>query len=644
MKENVVDRYQQQIYEMYMRMHPNVNPLQVQQIIANVTHNHFRDIPCKMDNNMTHENYDTTMTQVFEWIETAEPIVTGNATYFMQHEEYMAPTVIFLETEGGRRGALKKRMYQFDPSTIQYKNLNVGQGNVKVIMNADYGGSGTTMSAFYSLYIPPATTGSAKNMTTTLICCLELLSANPNKWAKLNGINELYDLIRIVLTTDITNRDICGGSFTTTDVTNRLLSMVNDPTMSDRRQLTKYIDTLNQTQKNQLMFAYNMRLILKVYLKKPVEAVMAYLKPHRMDFEKTLTDKSVDEAGFGVKMPPEIEADMRYIIKIILDNCIYPYIVNDGEARAASMTRLMVCVTDTDSLMVHFAHFLEEFQAHVGNFRDDCLVASAFGMRLIVEAVIPKMVENITSNCRIKDKYFRDKFIFKNEFAFLAMSLFAKKMYSASCMVQEGNLRNIHKISVTGLSFKKRDSAEFLEPIMLDLHDRYVLTPQKINVGALLDEYDELRTKLLPLVTTLTAYHKVLGVKDIKSYDASKTLPAQMRGSIIWNNMFPDEKILPMDRVIVIPLSFDLMERNQHIPQLRQIYELASIDNPKRKNDPYISLPENYSEIPEWLAPAIDANYCVDKLLSPFKQLLGLFDVFISDTRGGIRPSRMIFI
>jgi hypothetical protein len=211
-------------------------------------------------------------------------------------------------------------------------------------------------------------------------------------------------------------------------------------------------------------------------------------------------------------------------------------------------------------------------------------------------------------------------------------------------MVQEGNLRNIHKISVTGLSFKKRDSAEFLEPIMLDLHDRYVLTPQKINVAALLDEYDALRTKLLPLVTTLTSYHKVLGVKDVKSYDPTKILPAQMRGSIIWNNMFPDEKILPMDRVIVIPLSFDLMKKNQQIPQLRQIYELASIDNPNLKNDPYISLPENYSEIPEWLSPAIDADYCVDKLLSPFKQLLGLFDVFIPDTRGGIRPSRMIFI
>ena len=641
---SVIDRYEEHVLEMYMRMHPDLNPGDVLNIIHRNLIQSLQDIPCKMDNNMTHETFESSMIQVFDWIDSREPIVTGNATFFMQHSEYLAPTVLFLETEGNNRGKLKKRMYTFDPSSIEYKNLNVGQGNVKVIMNADYGGSGTAQSPFYSVYIPPATTGSAKNMTTTLICCLELLSDNPHRWAKLNGINELYDFIRIVLTTDTRNRDLFGGSFTTKQVVDRLLRMVNDWDLSDRRYLTSYIDTLPDSQKNQLMFAYNMKLVLSVYLKGNVEAVMTYLKSKKLDLHKDLTEEDIVKAGFGEKMPPEIEQEMRYITKMVLDNCVYPYIVNDGEARAANMKRRMVCVTDTDSLMVHFAHFLDEFQAHVDNFRDSCLIASAFGMRLVVEGVIPKMVENITNNCGIKDKYYRDKFIFKNEFMFLAMSLFAKKMYSASCMVQEGKPRNIHKTAVTGLSFKKRDSAEFLEPIMLRLHDQYVLTPDRINVGKLLDEYEALRRELLPLVTTVTSYHKVLGVKQAESYDASKTLPGQIRGAFIWNVLFPDEKILPMDRVYVIPLSYEYLEKNQHIPQLQQILNLATADNPSRKTDPYISLPENYTEIPEWLSPAIDPDFCVDKLLAPFKQLLGLFDVVIPETRGGIHPSRMIYL
>jgi hypothetical protein len=40
-------------------------------------------------------------------------------------------------------------------------------------------------------------------------------------------------------------------------------------------------------------------------------------------------------------------------------------------------------------------------------------------------------------------------------------------MYASAMFVQEGSPRNIHEIAVSGLSFKKRDAAEFLEPIMV---------------------------------------------------------------------------------------------------------------------------------------------------------------------------------
>ena len=34
----------------------------------------------------------------------------------------------------------------------------------------------------------------------------------------------------------------------------------------------------------------------------------------------------------------------------------------------------------------------------------------------------------------------------------------------------------------------------------------------------------------------------------------------------------------------------------------------------------------------------------IDKLLGPFKQILGLFDVVTCDTKGGFVPARMLFI
>jgi len=641
---SVVSKYEDMIFDAYMKMHPNVNPEKVRYLISKMTEKHFIDIPCQMDNNVRHETFSTTLTNVFDWMDQRKPIISSNGTFFKQHSEYLSPTVLYLETLGNERGAAKDKMYQYPKGSARYTMLYTEQGNIKVIMNSDYGGSGTPLSPFYSIYIPPATTGSAKNMTTTLICCLELLSGNNHPWAKLNGINELYDFIHVVLKTDVSNRKMMvHDHFNTEDVVDYLIRRVNNVTMNDVMYLKQYIATLSDEQRTRLMLAYNLRFALRTYLKDPIAKVMKYYKSHKLDINH-ITEETIKIAGFGVNPPEEVVEDLNYMKQFIADNCLYPYIVNDGEVRASNMERLVVCVTDTDSLMVHFASYIDDFQARVPSFRDSSLIASALGFRLFIETIIPSMVEDIVSYRGIQDKYYRDKFVFKNEFTFLAMALFAKKMYAASCFVQEGNPRDIHSIQVTGLSFKKRDSAEFLEPIMLELYNKYVLTTDQIPVGKLLDEYYALRERLKQVIKIEASFHKVLGIKAVESYDASKSLPAQIRGMLVWNSMFSDEEILPMDRVTVIPLSFDLMEQHRDIPQLAKVLELNLAGNPKKKIEAVISLPETYKTIPEWLRPGIDEDYCIDKLLSPFKQLLGLFDVYIADTKGGMIPSRMIFL
>ena len=640
---NVIDRYHERIVGMYLQSHPNADPVKVRQLCETLTEKRLKDIPCQMHNNVSHELIDSTMINTFDWIEQRSPIITGNGTFFKQHSEYLAPTVLFLEYEQKDRKKKKKEMFKYPEGSIEYANRYIGQLNVKIVMNSDYGGSGTPLSPFYSVYLPPATTGSAKNMTTTLICCLEYLSGNNDPWAKCNNINELYDMIHTVLNTDLEGRDMIHDVYTIDEVLQYLISKCNNVRSNDVHVLRVYLESLSKDQLCQLMLAFNARLVLTRYLSGAIDNVMNYLKNHQIDLDN-MTEDTIRMAGYGVTAPDEIKHDIEIIEKTVLDNCVYPFILNDCEIRAANMDRLVVCVTDTDSLMVQFASYIEEFHARVSNFRNSCLLASALGMRLFIEAIIPKYVEYIALNCNIEDKYYRDKFVFKNEYAFLAMTLFAKKMYSSSMFVQEGTPRNIHKIAVSGLSFKKRDSAEFLEPIMVSLYDKYILTADNINVQKLLDEFYVLRNQLLQVIDKEASYHKVLGIKSVDAYDPTKVLPAQMRGAINWNNLFPEEEILPMDRVTVIPLSFDLLEQNQSNPYLAKILQLCLIDNEKRKTEPVICLPEKYKKIPEWLAPAIDKEYCADKLLAPFKQLLGLFDIFMPETKGGMRPSRMLYL
>lgn len=645
---NIIERYKKELVDLYMQTHPNLNPARVSELVNELINRTVCDIPCKMDNNTTRETINTTMSNVFEWIEERQPIISGNGTFFKQHDEYLPPIVSMLETLQADRKRVKKEMWKFDKHSIDYINRNTTQMSIKVIMNADYGGSGTPQSAFYSVYIPPATTQSAKNITTTLICCLEFSSSNNNVWAKLNSINELFDMMMIVLR-NTEERNLVRDYFPPDEVSERLLSLCNNVRPEDIETVHKFVLSLSDADRTKLMLAFNVKLALRKYCKAELTRISDYLKRHPVPFEELMkwdSDRAKEEiktAGYGVEMPDDYKEDMEYVNKLILDNCIYPFIQNDCEVRAENMIRDIVCVTDTDSLMVHFSHYIDEFCSRVPNFRDSCIIATAIGMRLFVENIIPRYVEYVANGANIKDEYYRKKFVFKNEFAFLAMSLFKKKMYASSMFVQEGTPRDIHDIAVTGLSFKKRDAAEFLEPIMLKLYDKYILTTNNISVEGLLNEYYALRDKLRQEVRTNTEYYRVLTVKAEEAYSKSKSLPAQMKGAIMWNALFPDEEIVPMDRVIIVPLNTEAMLGSADL-RIQKLLDMSREDDPKLKKDITLSIPEAYHTTPEWLQPYIDVEVQIDKLLSPFKQILGLFDVVTADTKGGFVAARMLFI
>ena len=664
---DIVKHYADTLCEMYMNLHPELNRGEVHRKIQEFVMSSFKNIPCRMRNNTTHEQFDTTMTDVLDWIEHRNPIITGNGTFFKQHSEYKAPIIDMLEQLKITRSGVKKEMLQFDKKSFQYINLDIKQGNIKVIMNADYGGSGTTYSPFYSLYIPPATTGTAKNITTSLICCLEFVSGNLDKWCKLRDINELFDMIYIVLT-DTEDREFINDEYSVKDVLRWLVSRLLYCVPEDVIVIEQFLNTLEKKDLTKLMLAFNTKLVIRNYLQNELTIISQYMMEHQLDITKKITKESLFESGFGVKAPDQLVETFEHVKKVILDNCCYSFILNDVETRADQMIREVVCVTDTDSLMVHFASYVDTFQTRCGDFRDSCLMATAIGLRLFVEdgGIIPKFVEYVAQGCNINDPYYRKKFKFKNEFGFLTMALVAKKMYATSCFVQEGSPRDIRNIEISGMSFKKRDAAEFLGPIMCDIYENDILIPSKIRVEAILDRYYEVRNEILDNIDKGTEYYRVQGLKHVNAYEKSPSLPEAMRGALIWNVLNPDEEMQAMDRVIVITLSWDLLNQyrgtDQRIELLERFNRQLStqdchdaltagctrrsllIDNDNMSKDPIICIPEIYKDIPDWIRPCIDKNGECDKLLSPFKQVLSLFDVYMADTKNGMIASRMVCI
>lgn len=638
---NIIEKHDAQIVELYHRMHPELNPDDIMKHVKAFSEKHGVDIPCVMHNNSKNKKKQTTVSNVMSYIDQRQPIITGNGTFVKQHAELLAPTVKMLESLQHKRGVKKKAMFDCAEGSIEYKLKYTGQLNVKIAMNAEYGGAGTPLSPFYNQYVPAATTASAKALTTTLICCLELCSGNTNKWIQMN-ISQLYDFMHHILndTEDRPNR-VVENSITPDMVHNYLSKKVHEFSFHDSLYLKMYLNTLSHEDLSKLMYAFNVKYALHHLVPNEVKQVMDYIKANMIDTEN-MTEETIHNMGAGTKIPEPIMVPMTRIIDIVMDNCIYPYLIDDNEVRCDYMKRCIVCVTDTDSLMVHFSSFLKYlFVEDVPTFRDKCLCASAFGRMLYIENIIPKFVQYQALNCNIKDKYYRDKFIFKNEFLFLAMTLYSKKMYAMSTLIQEGKPRNPHKISFTGLSFKKRDSAQFLEPVMRELYDKYILTGSKIQPEKIYESYMFYQNKLMNEISHTTAYFKQGSVKPASSY--KKSIPAHVHGAMIWNTMFPDEKMQTMDRVYVVPLSWQLMEENaQNDTKIAWLLQLCLKGNENKKRDPYISLPESYKTIPDFIGKCVNKQFAIDKILSPYKQIAGLFDFVMPETYGAQTMSRLI--
>jgi hypothetical protein len=638
---NIIEKHDSQIVELYHKMHPELNPDEIMKYVKSFSEKHVIDIPCVMHNNSKNKRIQTTVSKAMSYVDQRQPIITGNGTFVKQHAELTAPTVKMLESLQHKRGVKKKAMFDCAEGSIEYKLKYTGQLNVKIVMNAEYGGAGTPLSPFYNQYVPAATTASAKALTTTLICCLELCSGNTNVWIQMN-ISQLYDFIHVILSdTEDRPNIIIDDSVTAKTVMKYLSKKVHDFTFEDSVYLNKYLETLTTEQLSRLMYAFNVKYALRKLVSNEVKQVMDYIKANMIDIEN-MSEDTIHRMGAGTKIPEDIMIPMTRIIDVVMDNCIYPYLIDDNEVRCDYMKRCIVCVTDTDSLMVHFSSFLQYlFVDDIPSFRDKCLCASAFGRMLYVENIIPKFVQYQALNCNIKDKYYRDKFIFKNEFLFLAMTLYSKKMYAMSTLIQEGKPRNPHKISFTGLSFKKRDSAQFLEPVMRELYDKYILTGSKIQPEKIYESYMFHQNKLMKELSETTAYFKQGSVKPAESY--KKAIPAQVRGALIWNTLYPDEKMQTLDRVYVVPLSWDLMdEYSQNDSKVAALLQLCLKGNEKRKSDPYISIPESYKTLPPFIAKCVNKQFAIDKILSPYKQIAGLFDFVMPETYGAQTMSRLI--
>ena len=172
--------------DLMMKLHPKWDREEVEKAIDHVFKERLKDPTIVLDNNVTGAGATITVTKLCNWLSKTKPVVSGNATFYCQPSVLQSPTSIMLKTLKKERKAVKNKMFTMDERSDEYFAADLDQGNKKVIMNADYGGSGAPTAAFYTLYGPPATTLMAQSIITTMAAFFESYLGDNQKFFSLS--------------------------------------------------------------------------------------------------------------------------------------------------------------------------------------------------------------------------------------------------------------------------------------------------------------------------------------------------------------------------------------------------------------------------------------------------------------------------
>lgn len=664
----VKTQYRNSMLDTIISIDPSLNPKKVEKIIASVLKENILDPPIYMDNSINGNNANITLTELCNWVEKRDPVISGNATFYMQPEELESPTSYMLRSLKKGRKVVKKAMFKMIPDSYEYNMADLDQGNQKVIMNSDYGGSGSQVAAFYTKEGPPATTLMAQSIITCMAAFFEGFIGDNQMFFH---INELYDWMNTVLTQ---KKDMKVPSWvivpTDSEILHRFANHFNIFNRSDYDCLSSYISNRSESEKCYLYYANNLNEFIirhhEVYSQ--IMDVLTIL-PHMEavvdevpdEYRDQFTDENRDERVLAYNkwmsrqmfldpynIPDTIEKQIRKLNELTKQFVFVEYLTPDSIVKLNNHKRNTVLLVDTDSNMVNADIFVSHILDKVfpGQLFGRSKLYNEMILTNVLAAIVGPRVEDILDfygRVHHMGKEARAELTMKNEFMFRRLFLMnTKKRYAASIVLREGNIIFPFKLEIKGMDFIKAGVTDDVTKRFTKMLEKHVLFPDEIQLHELMKDlksfekeiFDDIShggTRFLKpqLFKEKDAYKEITNDHGVVIGSKAWSLPV-FRGSIVWNELYPTQKIYSLDRVKIIKLisikEEDLERIRYTFPNEYQMVKEKIYNNPdpniRKAGLKVIAVPKSVKKIPEWIQPLVDCNIIVSDVISSFRSVL----------------------
>lgn len=662
---SVIKKYIEESVNSIMKIQPDLNIDDVESFVKRKVKERITNPTVEMDNNVTGAHESIKLTDLCNWIDRTKPVISGNATFYMQPKVLRSPTSNMLRSLKRERKSIKKEMFKYKATDDEYKRLDLSQLNAKVIMNAEYGASGAPTAAFYTKYSPAATTLMAQSIITIMAAFFEGYIGDNQKFFH---INECIDWMNTILKkkTEALPNWVVVPSYEETIL--RIKTHFFMYNASYNSAIEGYIRNCNDAELTYIFYANNMKefirrhkkvsnLIKNILLTLPLyEAVEGEDIPEQFKSKFNKAEKYnkwvAEEMFLNPYVVPEcIKKYMNELSSILNKFCFVEYITPDSIVKLNNHKRNTILLVDTDSNVIHADIF-------VSFILDEIFAGETFSRtRLYNDMICVSMLASIIDHCVVDmldyygrvhnmDEESRKELTMKNEFMFrIFFVMLKKKRYFASIALREGNIMVPFKLEIKGVDFIKAGvTAEVTDRFTKIIKDN-ILFSDELKLHDMMKElkrfereiYQDLKSGgvkfLKPQMYKAEGAYKTRFDKKLgKTVSGAWSLPV-FRATSIWNELYPLNKIYSMDRVKIIKL---IVTGPEDVSILKDKYpneynlimnKIFNSPNPdiSKAGLKVIAIPSTVPQIPEWIVELIDYDVVISDVMSSFKSVVDVF-------------------
>lgn len=549
-------------------------------------------------NNVTNDNKEMNVENFINYYLNNDYILTGYNVLIKNQETSKPVAIEALKYILAQRKVYKNKMEEALKGSDEYTYYRVMQLTFKILANSYYGVLSMEGSLFYNPHIQNSITTTGQDLISSAIYLVESFIANNEAF---NNLDEIISFIVNVSSEKYSLINFIDLKKTQQEVFDYLVNH-SDFKLSDNNKniLNKYLSKLSEESLN------------KIYYKNQIIELFknSYFKNKLLLLCNTSND--IKDSEF---------------IKQCIDILNYNHIAWDRFIRISQQKRKASIVTDTDSTFIYLGNLTNALMTNNNISKDNKQNLLNLLISLITEA-LARTFEIFTANCNIPTNY--HKIInMKNEFIYSRLLTTKNKKNYAGWLQSElgkpipGTDPSIH-LDIKGLAIRKSVVAKTLRSQFQELLVNDILLPEKIDPVTVINNYRKISNSVEQSIRDgKTEYLIPRSVDSFDKYVNPASIE-QVKASIIWNALEPNNAIVPPDNVKIVKINAPtaecagLLKLKEMCPdKYTAIINTVFTTNPGELNISKdgitaIAIPLDIKSIPTYIQPLID----IDKMIN----------------------------